>query len=232
MSKIARAAAMGLTALLAAPTLQASGLPGFSLAAETSRISFYSRDNRKVDAARTEAYLSRVEDLLGCKLEGRAEYYRYGSPEEIAAGTGTYAQGLTFPKTGQIHSTEEFHAHEIVHLVAGQLGNPGLFFQEGLAVALGNEGKWRGQRVDKIAKARVRGWRLSTLVSRFDRLDAETAYPLAGSFVGRLIAAHGASKVAAFFRAAGSSPANTEAAFVRTFGESLDDAGAKWMASL
>ena len=232
MSKIARATVIGLTALLSAPALQAAGLPGFSLAAETPRISFYSRDHRKVDTARTEAYLSRVESLLGYKLEGRAEYYRYASPEEIAAGTGTYAQGLTFPKAGQIHSTEEFHAHEIVHLVAGQLGNPGVFFQEGLAVALGNEGKWRGQRVDKIAKAKARGLRLSTLVSRFERLDPEMAYPLAGSFVGRLIAAHGAAKLAEFFRAAGSSPVNAEAAFARTFGESLDEAGAKWVAAL
>ena len=188
-------------ALLAAANLQAAPLPGFVLTAQTQHFSFYSRDNQKVDAQKTEQYLAQVEQLLGQQVEGRAEYYRYASAQELAAGTGTYAAGLTLAHSGQIHSTQAFHAHEIVHLVAGQMGNPGAFFQEGLAVAIGNGAKWQGKDVDKLARKAAKGARVSSFVAQFDSLDADTAYAVAGSFVNRLIRAHGIAKVAEFFRA-------------------------------
>jgi hypothetical protein len=202
------------------------------LKAQTSHFSFYARQDGKVDAERTERYLAQVQTLLGQSFSGRAEYYRYGTPQEVAASTGTYAAGVTFTRARQIHSTEEFHAHEIVHLVAGQLGDPGSFFQEGLAVAIGNEGRWHGKRVDELARQRARTVRLSALVARFDTLDTDVAYPLAGSFVASLIRAHGVAKVAEFFKACGPTGADRDAAFARTFGTTLDEAGAAWTASL
>ncbi|PYQ02576.1 MAG: hypothetical protein DMF82_15730 [Acidobacteria bacterium] len=188
MSKMTRTMTTLVAGLVAAANLQAAPLPGFVLTAQTQHFSFYSRDNQKVDSQKTERYLAQVEQLLGQQVEGRAEYYRYASAQELAAGTGTYAAGLTLAHSGQIHSTQAFHAHEIVHLVAGQMGNPGVFFQEGLAVA--------------------------------------------GSFVNRLIKTHGIAKVAEFFRACGPNGGNPSVAFARTFGQSLDEAGAAWAASL
>jgi hypothetical protein len=218
--------------LLAAANLQAAPLPGFVLTAQTQHFSFYSRDNQKVDSQKTERYLEQVEQLLGQQVEGRAEYYRYATAQELAAGTGTYAAGLTLAHSGQIHSTQAFHAHEIVHLVAGQMGNPGVFFQEGLAVAIGNEAKWQGKDVDSLARKVAAGAKVSSFVARFDSLDADTAYAVAGSFVNRLIKAHGIAKVAEFFRACGPTGTNAASAFARTFGQSLDEAGAAWAASL
>jgi hypothetical protein len=218
--------------LLAAASLQAAPLPGFVLTAQTQHFSFYSRDNQKVEPQKTERYLAQVEQLLGAQVEGRAEYYRYATAQELAAGTGTYAAGLTLAHAGQIHSTQAFHAHEIVHLVAGQLGNPGVFFQEGLAVAIGNEAKWQGKDVDSLARKSAAGVKLSSLVARFDSLDPDAAYAMAGSFVSRLIKTHGIAKVAEFFRACGPVETNPAAAFARTFGQSLDEAGAAWAASL
>jgi hypothetical protein len=218
--------------LVAAANLHAAPLPGFVLTAQTQHFSFYSRDNQKVDSQKTERYLAQVEQLLGQQVEGRAEYYRYASAQELAAGTGTYAAGLTLAHSGQIHSTQAFHAHEIVHLVAGQMGNPGVFFQEGLAVAIGNEAKWQGKDVDSLARLVAGRFKLGVLVSRFDSLDADTAYAVAGSFVNRLIKTHGIAKVAEFFRACGPNGGNASAAFARTFGQSLDEAGAAWAASL
>jgi hypothetical protein len=215
--------------ILAAANLQAAPLPGFVLTAQTQHFSFYSRDNQKVDSQKTERYLAQVEQLLGQQVDGRAEYYRYATAQELAAGTGTYAAGLTL--AGQIHSTQAFHAHEIVHLVAGQMGNPGVFFQEGLAVAIGNEAKWQGKDVDSLAR-KAAGTKLSSIVARFDSMDADTAYAVAGSFVNRLIKTQGIGKVAEFFRACGPKGTNTTAAFARTFGQSLDEAGAAWAASL
>jgi hypothetical protein len=232
VSKIARTAAGLAVAVLAALNLEAAPLPGFVLTAQTQHFSFYSRDNQKVDAQKSEKYLTQVEQQLGQQVAGRAEYYRYATAQELAAGTGTYAAGLTLAHSGQIHSTQAFHAHEIVHLVAGQMGNPGVFFQEGLAVALGNEAKWQGKDVDNLARKTAASARVSTLVARFESLDADTAYAVAGSFVNHLIKTHGLAKVAGFFRACPASGANTSAAFARTFGQSLDEAGAAWTASL
>jgi hypothetical protein len=230
MSKMARTALGSLIALLVASTVSGAPLPGFSLAAQTPHFSFYTRDGQKVDSSRSEAFLLKVSQLLGQNVEGRAEYFRYSTPEQVAVGTGTYADGLTFPETHQIHSTQDFHAHEIVHLVAGSLGRPGTFFQEGLAVALGNEGRWNGKKVDAIAKPAARRVHVSALVSGFDRMDPQDAYPLAGSFVARLIKTHGIEAVTRFFRACKGN--NTEAAFASAFGQSLDAAGTDWAQSL
>ena len=73
---------------------------------------------------------------------------------------------------------------------------------------------------------------VSKFVARFDSLDSDTAYAVAGSFVNRLIKTHGIAKVAQFFRACGPSGTDVPAAFARTFGQSLDEAGAAWAASL
>ena len=227
-----RTMAMLVGGIVAAANLQAAPLPGFVLTAQTQHFTFYSRDNQKVDSQKTERYLAQVEQLLGQQVEGRAEYYRYATAQELAAGTGTYAAGLTLAHSGQIHSTQAFHAHEIVHLVAGQMGNPGVFFQEGLAVAIGNDAKWQGKDVDSLARKAAAGAKLSTFVARFDSLDPDTAYAVAGSFVNRLIKTHGIAKVAEFFRACGAQGTNPAAAFARTFGQSLDEAGATWAASL
>ncbi len=233
MSKMTRTMATLAAGLLAAANLQAAPLPGFVLTAQTQHFSFYSRDNQKVDSQKTERYLAQVEQLLGQQVTGRAEYYRYASAQELAAGTGTYAAGLTLAHSGQIHSTQAFHAHEIVHLVAGQMGNPGVFFQEGLAVAIGNEARWQGKDVDSLArKVAAGGAKLSAYVARFDSMDADAAYAVAGSFVKHLIKTHGIAKVAEYFRACGPTGGNPSVAFARTFGQTLDEAGAVWAASL
>ena len=222
--------AWAVAAVLSATAGEAGSLPGFVLRAQTEHFSFYGRGQAKVDAEKSERYLAEVQRLLGQRVAGRAEYYRYETPQELAAGTGTYAEGVTFARAGQIHSTQDFHAHEIVHLVAGQMGNPGAFFQEGLAVALGNGGRWRGKDVHSVARPVARRAKLSVLVSTFARQDAETAYAVAGSFVSALIERHGIARVSEFFRAC--SGGNTADAFARAFGSSLDEAGEAWAASL
>jgi hypothetical protein len=217
---------LGLAAVTA-PLATAGPLPGFVLAAQTPRFSFYSR-GEKVEAAKVERSVERIEKVLGQKLNGRAEYYRYGSAQELAAGTGHFAAGVTFP--GQVHSTEAVHDHELVHLIAGQIGNPGSFFQEGLAVALGNEGRWQGEKVDKIARRHVAS--LARLIAKFESVDPNVSYPVAGSFVGFLVRTYGADRVASFFKACGPGGAAREAAFAKTFGTTTADAAQAWQAAL
>src|SRR5258708_4149311 len=222
-------------AILASTALYAAPLPGFALTAQTEHFSFYTRSKQVVEAQKTEQYVAKVEELLGERLSGRADYYRYGSAEEIQFATGQYAAGLTYATSGpgQIHSMKAFHPHEIVHLVAERLGNPGTFFHEGLAVAIGDEARWGGKSVNAIAKDLVKAGKLtsvSALVNQFDRMNPQSAYPVAGSFVAFLIKTQGIAKTAQFFRAC--SGGNTATAFQLTFGLRLDEAGAGRVATL
>lgn len=214
--------------LLAASPCLASPLAGWVLVAQTRHFSFYSRNHLPVDVERSERSLAEIERRLGQPLAGRIAYYRHGTPQEIAAVTGYYATGVTFAQRGEIHSTRPFHTHEIVHALAGELGgDPGAFFQEGLALALGDApGRTGEARRDRVAWARVPP--LSVLVDAFDRLDPNVAYPLARSFTLDLIRRHGLARLAAFFRLC-VSPGLRDEAFARTFGRSIDEAGREWL---
>ena len=148
----------------------AAPLPGFVLAGQTAHFSFYSR-GEKVDMGKVEKRMGEIEKLFGQSLTGRANYYRYSTAQEVAAGTGHYAAGVTFAAANEIHSTEACHDHELVHLIANRFGNPGTFFQEGLAVAVGNKGEWQGKSADKTAKATSVD--IAQLAAGFDRFDRQ-----------------------------------------------------------
>jgi hypothetical protein len=216
--------------LMAACSAAASPLPGFVLAAQTARFSFYTQ-GPKVEAEKNEKYLAKVEQLLGQHFEGHADYYRYESPSDVAATTGSYAQGVTYSDLRQIHSAQGFHAHEIVHLVAGQIGNPGSLFQEGLAVVLGNDAKWNGSSVDKLAKLALHHATGQALLAHFDSIDPQVGYPVAASFVQALIAKHGLAKLTDFFRSC-RGPQDRDVAFQQTFGTAYTQAVDQWAQAL
>jgi len=224
-----RKSCLALLILLGAVNAQAAPLPGFVLAGQTQHFSFYSR-GEKVDTEKVERRVAEFEKVLGQPLTHKANYYRYSTAQEIAAGTGYYAAGVTFAATGDVHSTEPCHDHELVHLIAGGFGgDPGAFFQEGLAVSVGNKGEWHGKSVDRLARAsRVD---VATMVAGFDRFEANTAYAVAGSFVGYLVRTHGMAQVTAFFRACGPK-VDTKVAFAQTFGATIDAVSANWRKSL
>src|SRR5207245_1528758 len=232
MRKTWCARGIAVCAVLAATSAWAAEPPlGFRLAAQSPHFLFYSRHGEPIDVHEIETSLSRVQQLLGQKLPGKAEYYRYGTPQEVAANVGEYASGVTLGGLRQIHTTRRCHLHEIVHLVAAQLGDPGPFFNEGLAIALGSlqRGSVRVPRRVRLPAA-LRKTTMSALADRFDALDPAVAYPLAGSFVGHLVRTYGVPRVAAFFRASGYSGVPRAAAFQETFGVSLDEAGVSWAA--
>jgi hypothetical protein len=206
----------------------AAPLPGFVLAGQTAHFSFYSR-GEKVDMGKVEKRMGELEKLFGQTLTGRANYYRYATAQEVAAGTGHYAAGVTFAAANEIHSTEPCHDHELVHLITNRFGNPGTFFQEGLAVAVGNKGEWQGKSADKTAK--TASVDIAQMAASFDRFDPSTAYAVAGSFVGYLVRTHGIEQVTTFFRACGPK-VNTATAFAATFGGTLETVSADWRKSL
>jgi hypothetical protein len=156
----------------------------------------------------------------------------YQHAADVAAATGVYAGGVTLTGVGQIHSTPYRLKHELVHLVASRLGgDPGPFFQEGLAVAIGDGGRHNdGRRVDDVARRLVRGSSVRELIEGFAAADPQETYALAGSFVGFLLQRHGAQQMARFFSA--SKGARRGEAFQEVFAESLESAGALWSARL
>jgi hypothetical protein len=219
-----------LAILGAAATLHAAPPPAFSVAAVTPHFKVYTR-GEKVNAGRIEGQVTRIEQLLGRQLEGHASFYVYERPEEISAVTGYYADGVTFSPRREIHSVPSAAGHEIVHLVAGQVGDPGAFFHEGLAVALTAGGRWAGESLAKIARKATRELRpLASIVSGFERLDPQVGYPLAGAFVSHLIEDHGLPTVMKFFAAC--KGRFDERAFRQAFGSDLNESGQAWMASL
>lgn len=221
------ALAAALLVTTAAASLQAGPLPGFAPVAQSEHFTFYGRNqNEKVDVSGSEKALQRIAALLGQSDVPRSEVFLHESAGDVAAATGLYAGGVTYPQLGQIHMTDEARDHEIVHRVAHLLGDPGSFFQEGLAVALGDKAKWQGQQVDRVAKRIAGKVSIQSLIAGFKSSDPQIGYAVAGSFVNWLIKTHGIDTVVTFFRA--SKGEQTSVAFAQTFGQSLDNAGATW----
>jgi len=216
-----------VVALVAASAnLSAAPLPGFILSAEMTHVAVYTRPGKKADAAGVEKQVARLASDLGLADVARADYYHYDEAADLMAVTGTYAGGVTYPGRRQVHSTKESRDHELVHLVAFQLGNPGAFFQEGLAVVLGDRGRFQGRAVDGLAKPWARRSSLVALIGAFDAQQPGEGYAIAGSFMKFMVERHGLPKMAEFFRASQGQGASD--AFQSVFALSLAEAGAQW----
>ena len=220
----------GLLLLGLASIAQAVPPQGFTKVAETAHFVHYSRAGRKGRVADRERQIQSLESRLGVKVEGRVEFYDYDGPEQIAAVTGQYVEGYFYPKRAELHATRVAEAHEIVHVAAYGLGDPGSFFQEGLAVALGNQGQLGGRNVDRESRRLLAKLSPSALVAGQARVEAWESSAAAGSFVAWLIDRHGLPKVAAFFHACGN--AQSPVAFEASFGQPLASASEAWASSL
>jgi hypothetical protein len=218
--------------LLTATTLHSAPQPGFRLAAQTEHFSFYVKGKEKVSPEKSERFLAKVEGLLGAKVEGHGAYYRHADAQAVEYSTGMYRDGATNLSTGEIHSTKDYHPHEIVHFALSQIGSPGLFFHEGLAVMIAEKGKLRGKKVDTIAKRFAGNVPFSTFVDAFASLDPNVSYAVAASFTKLLIERHGMARVVEFVRSCDGAEKDRDMEFARVFGQSLAQAGNDWAAQL
>ena len=223
-----------VAAILAAAMPVGTGMPkGFDVAAETRNFVFYTRDGGTVDAAKNQRFLDEIAGKLGARVDDKKAYYRYQWSEELAFVVGPAATSASgaYMATGDIHSTKELDQHEIVHRAAFAIGDPGALFQEGLAVELGDQGRYGKSKVDELARRAAGQVAFRTLLDRFTSVAPEVRYPLAGSFVKFLIAQHGLPKLSEFFRACPNQRAR-DAQFAQVFGVTLDAAGSAWVAAL
>jgi hypothetical protein len=200
----------------------------------TSRVAYYASQKKvAVDVERTERFLDRLAALFGPPPEGwRLQYYRHDSPRLLHADLGAAAYGLTDLDAVRIDSVLAYHPHELVHAVAGRLGRPPLLFAEGLAVALTSEGSWRGREVDGAAREAMTASRsLEPFLSRFTEQDVDTAYAVAGSFVGYLLDVYGVDAFVTFMGGC-EEHGLFEAAFQRAFGRTVTRASREWQRAL
>jgi hypothetical protein len=221
-----------VAALLACRTSEASHIGGFRLVGETANFAFYARDGRRPDAKRCQRFLNDTARDLGQIVEGKAPYYLYAHQDQIPVGSGR-RNGMTELPSGNIHSVHEFHPHEIVHRVAGLLGDPGPFFSEGLAVWMAERGVIQGRSVDAIAREGLDVHAFRTIVDRFPEVEPVAAYATAGSFVGWLVRNHGGlPRLSDFLRKCEKAGFPRPSRFRVVYGFSLDEAAEQWRLSL
>lgn len=225
-----RQATISAAVLLMASSFQvwAATPSGFAVVGRTPRLTVYARPGQKVDVQRVDARLAKLEQQLDT-VARPARYFHHERPEDVAAATGQFAGGVTF-SSGDVHATDFASDHELVHLVSNDLGRPGAFFEEGLAVVLGDGGRYRGDSVDKVAKHVVARLPLTQIIGRFDERQPGTGYAVAGSFVRHLVSSYGLPRLVQFFRATWRN--TTDAAFVQVYGRTLDQEGELWLRKL
>lgn len=220
-----------VTAFLAIPAM-ASPLPGFQLVGQSEHFAFYARHGRKTETKANERFLAKTALLLDQTTEGQTAYYLHDDAQEVGATTGVYSSGMTELTSGEIHSTQSYHPHEIVHRVAAELGDPGSFFHEGLAVSMGDEGKQGGVSVDVLARAAVLRYNVRDVVDGFTKVEPHAAYAIAGSFMGYLIRRNGVATVASFFRGCKPGTVARDRHFQEVFGVRVNEATTAWQLEL
>ncbi len=163
--------------------------------ATSPRFVFHALPSAPIDAedrAAIERQFSWTEEQLGLTYAGPPiDFYRY--PDAAFKGLVTGKTGNAHFDGKAIHTLWSRDSHEMVHLLASQLGDPhGALLGEGLAVALSRS--WQGLPTDDW----LRRYRqtsdlpgLGALIDRWESVDEQLSYPMAGSFVSSLIQRRG-----------------------------------------
>lgn len=223
------AAAILIGSLAVSSVAHADG--SFKRVARTAHIQFFAAKSDAVDAKRSEAFLQQLLALFPVS-DVQIDFYRHSSPEQMQQAFGLPVSGLTNLASGRIDSVYSFHAHELVHAVAGRLGRTHVLFSEGLAVALSANGQVRGRNVDQTAREFLanRG-SLDQLLQAFASQDPDTDYAVAASFVSFLLDRFGIDSMVRFLQGC-QSPSSFRSAFKAAYGRSIADLEFEWSKSL
>ena len=209
-------------ALALAATVVPAEAGSLAMVASTARLDYFAEKGERVDVKRTERFLADLDKQFGTTPRTRARFVRHRNAEGIVLATGFNAVGVTLPRQAEVHSTLAYHPHELVHLVASSVGDPGVVFQEGLAVVLGDEGKVDGRHVKTLTGEEAARHTYQSVADRF-RLGGAgpDQYRVAGAFVLYLEAQAGRDTVLRFFADCPRASA-APAAFSRAFGGTIE----------
>lgn len=192
--------------------------------------------------ARREKILGEICAFLGVALAEPVSFFLF--PDAPSKGWCMMHQGdgLAYDTTiAELYNekTRLDPAHELTHIVAGQLGHPPALLVEGLAVAMQAGRKWKDRPVDETAAALLRAGRLTPLPDLLRRTeigaqpdDGDVAYPAAASFVAFLIDRHGRERFLQLYRRLENGGSDNAARFREVLGVDLVAAGQAWRTAL
>lgn len=176
-----------------------------------------------VDPWVCEKFLTSLERRFEVNVP-RYSYYRVPDTRTLFQEKDLDATGVAFRDTNEIWSIYPCHRHEMVHLVSFQMGDPGAFWSEGLAVAL-TEG-YQGHNSKRFFRKLAASDDLAELIRDFagltelmDRQGREDHYAATGSFMRHLLKAYGDRAIAKYFRQCSARGDSDGKIFVRTFGQ-------------
>lgn len=214
---------------------------------ESAHYIYHLSPGDQVDTLWQETYHAWLLDELKVQLPQKLEFFKYRDRAQLLRLTGEDTNGFAEVGTYRFHTIWFADNHECVHTITMNLfGLAPMLFNEGVAVAHSTvpiqeiyEPHWNGRTVHNLARQYHRTGQLpevdELLESRdFGRFDPEMTYPVAGSFVRYLIDTGGLDSIkemlrlSEFYDDADQVRANFQAAF----GESVEDAWARWLAYL
>ena len=197
-----------------------------------------------------EKILERLQKEFQVKLSGKSIFFFYPDAETARKLTGHKADGWAYGRTivevyGERRRIDPYH--ELVHLVAGQIGSPPVLFAEGLATSreksFDNAGKYRAS-VEDWCRAFLRENALIPLLDLMeytsfgeDITRPRIAYPEAACFTNYLHDRYGWEKFLSAYAEMENDPggealANNLARFEKIFGVSLRAAESDWKEAL
>jgi|GEM_PF-1827517 len=197
--------------------------------------------------AERERYYQGIRARVNPSYEGKVTVLLFPDAESKQVWTGHTGTGWAVGQMlVEIRNAKESvdPAHELVHVIAGSLGEPPAVFSEGLAVYFQEGQRWDGYHVDAWCKAFASAdmlWPVDRLGSLSDigptGTQPSVTYPQASSIVKFLIERVGFEKFLDGYRALGTGEAKASkeaglAAFQKHFAMDPSTLEREWRASL
>lgn len=219
------------------------------LASETASMRYYHESGDTINVPQQEAFNAWALERLAVVVPQKVEYRKYASREAMARYTGRgNTNGFAEPERFVFHTIWPYDNHEVVHVYAALVGRPSDFFDEGIAVSFQTDPsrndfsvKSSGLPVHEACAGYLRAGTLPLPISRYVTTnefrtiqDQVLSYRMAGSFVLFLEERFGLPQVLTFFRVSGreDSLATIRTRFQQTFGATLEESEAAWLAIL
>ncbi len=224
----------------------AAALTAFTLVAHTDRGDYWSLDGKnKPDVVCIERTLSKFEREMGSHVP-RIAYYRVNTPAQVARFAVDYAQGVyntprgierylytdeQHPVQPRITATGNCSVHEIAHAATFALGDPGLFWDEGLATTLSGTPYFNGGHQKYLARRNKLTLAQAKDGFRGDIPNADMRlrwYEFAAAFVQHIGQRYGVQKRNAFFARTPDGNA-APSAFLEIYGMTEEQAWNEWL---
>jgi len=173
-------------------------------------------------------YAAHVQWLgVGIPAGKKIEYYKLYNMTELSEFCGSphgdIPSGCVIGD--DVYTTRSYHPHELIHVYAGELGFPPLFFVEGMAVMLGGGGGGAVNRDLPVELYVETDYFRDVAYPEFG-----DSYSAAGAFTRFMLDRYGKEACLGFYAAVPNEAAGAEIreAFLSIMGETLEDALAQW----